>query len=96
MTEHSAGAQADSVRASRLFTARRTYVPLIEVNVFEDELTAEQTKDLIRRLTEAVTTVISPKIRDVVWVVIHEIKSGNWGAGGKPMGVDDIRKMISG
>ncbi len=71
-------------------------VPLIEVNVFEDELSPDQTKDLIRKLTEAVTTVVSPKIRDVVWVVVHEIKSGNWGAGGKPMGVDDIRKMISG
>jgi 4-oxalocrotonate tautomerase len=71
-------------------------MPLIEVNVFEDELTPDQTKDLIRKLTEAVTTVVSPRIRDVVWVVVHEIKSGNWGAGGKPMGVEDIRKMISG
>jgi len=71
-------------------------VPLIEVNVFEDELTQDQTTALIHKLTDAVTTIVSPKIRDVVWVVVHEIKSGNWGAGGKPMGVDDIRKMISG
>ncbi len=71
-------------------------MPLIEVNVFEDELTQDQTTALIHKLTDAVTTIVSPKIRDVVWVVVHEIKSGNWGAGGKPMGVDDIRKMISG
>ena len=71
-------------------------MPLIEVNVFEDELTQDQTTALIHKLTDAVTTIVSPKIRDVVWVVVHEIKSGNWGAGGKPMGVDDIRKMIGG
>ena len=71
-------------------------MPLIEVNVFEGELTQDQTTALIHKLTDAVTTIVSPKIRDVVWVVVHEIKSGNWGAGGKPMGVDDIRKMISG
>jgi 4-oxalocrotonate tautomerase len=84
------------VRASLAFAVRRSIVPLIEVNVFEDELTQDQTTALIHKLTDAVTTIVSPKIRDVVWVVVHEIKSGNWGAGGKPMGVDDIRKMISG
>ena len=71
-------------------------MPLIEVNVFEDELTQDQTTALIHKLTDAVTTIVSPKIRDVVWVVVHEIKSGNWGVGGKPMGVDDIGRMIGG
>ncbi len=62
-------------------------MPLIEVKVFEDELTREQTEDLIQKITDAVTGVVSPKIRDAVWVVVHEIKSGNWGAGGKVLGV---------
>jgi phenylpyruvate tautomerase PptA (4-oxalocrotonate tautomerase family) len=56
-------------------------MPLIEVNVFEDELTPDQTKDLIRKLTEAVTTVVSPRIRDVVWVRCprdQERKLGGW------------------
>ena len=71
-------------------------MPLIEVKVFEDELTREQTEDLIQKITDAVTGVISTKIRDAVWVVVHEIKSGNWGAGGKVLGVTDIRKVIDG
>ena len=71
-------------------------MPLIEVKVFEDELTREQTEDLIQKITDAVTGVVSPKIRDAVWVVVHEIKSGNWGAGGKVLGVTDIRKVVDG
>ena len=71
-------------------------MPLVEVKVFEDELTSEQTKDLIQKITDVVTTVVSPKIRDAVWVVVQEIKSGNWGAGGKVLGVTDIRKVING
>jgi len=71
-------------------------MPLVEVKVFEDELTPEQTKDLIQKITDAVTTVVSPKIRDAVWVVVHEIKSGDWGAGGKVLGVTDVRKVING
>ena len=69
-------------------------MPLIEVKVFEEELTGEQTKELILKITDAVTTVISEKLRDVTWVVINEVKSGNWGVGGKALGLQDIKKLI--
>jgi 4-oxalocrotonate tautomerase len=69
-------------------------MPLIEVKVFEGELTPEQTRDLIRMLTDAVTTVVSPKIRDAVWVVVQEIKSGYWGVGGNALGVNDVKRVV--
>jgi 4-oxalocrotonate tautomerase len=71
-------------------------MPLIEVKVFEDELKPEQTKDLIRRITDAVTTVTSEKLRDVTSVIVNEIKSGHWGVGGNALGLEDVRKIISG
>lgn len=71
-------------------------MPLVEVKVFEDELTPEQTKELIQRITDAVTTVTSEKLRDVTWVIVNEVKSGNWGVGGNALGVEDVRKIISG
>jgi 4-oxalocrotonate tautomerase len=69
-------------------------MPLVEVKVFEDELTAEQKQELIRKITDGVTTVISEKLRDVTWVIITEVKSGSWGVGGKVLGLQDIRRMI--
>jgi 4-oxalocrotonate tautomerase len=71
-------------------------MPLIEVKVFEDELKPEQTKDLIRRITDAVTTVTSEKLRGVTWVIVNEVKSGHWGVGGNALGLEDVRKIISG
>jgi 4-oxalocrotonate tautomerase len=71
-------------------------MPLVEIKLFEDELTEEQTKDLIRSLTDAVTNVISENLRDVTWVIVNEVKSGNWGIAGKPLRVDDVRKLING
>jgi 4-oxalocrotonate tautomerase len=71
-------------------------MPLIEVKVFEDELKPEQTKDLIRRITDAVTTVTSEKLRDVTWVIVNEVKSDHWGVGGNALGLKDVRKIISG
>ena len=71
-------------------------MPLVEVKVFEDELTPEQTKELIQKITDAVTTVTSEKLRDVTWVIVNEVKSGNWGVGGNALGLEDVRKLISG
>ena len=71
-------------------------MPLIEVKVFEDELTPEQAKQLIKRITDAVTSVTSEKLRDVTWVIVNQVKSGNWGVGGNALGLEDVRKIISG
>jgi 4-oxalocrotonate tautomerase len=71
-------------------------MPFVEVKVFEDELTPEQTKELIQRITDAVATVTSEKLRDVTWVIVNEVKSGNWGVGGNALGLEDVRKIISG
>jgi 4-oxalocrotonate tautomerase len=57
-------------------------MPLIQVKVFEDELSQEQSKDLINKITDAVTEVTSDKLRDMTWIIIDEVKSGHWGVGG--------------
>jgi 4-oxalocrotonate tautomerase len=54
----------------------------------------EQTKDLIQKITDAVTTVTSEKLRDVTWVIINQMKSGNWGVRGKALGLQDVKKII--
>jgi len=33
--------------------------------------------------------------RDVTWVVIEEVKDGQWGVGGNTIGLDDVRKIIA-
>ena len=74
----------------------RKKMPFVEVKLFEDELTQEQSKELIQKITNAVTEVTSEKLRDVTWVVISEVKSGNWGVGGNALGLDDVKKIMTG
>jgi 4-oxalocrotonate tautomerase len=71
-------------------------MPLVEVKVFEQELTKNQTQDLIAGITETVTSVTSEKLRDVTWVIVHEVRSGNWGIGGNALALDDVKKMMAG
>ncbi len=71
-------------------------MPLIQVDVFEDELSQEQSKDLINRITDVVSEITSEKLRDVTWVMINEVKDGHWGVGGNPLGLDDVKKLMAG
>ena len=32
---------------------------------------------------------------DVTWVMINEVKSGHWGAGGNTLGLDDVKKLMA-
>ena len=70
-------------------------MPFIQVDVFEDELSQEQSKDLIKKLTDVVTEVNSEKLRDVTWVIVNQVKDGHWGVGGNPLGLDDVKKLIA-
>jgi 4-oxalocrotonate tautomerase len=70
-------------------------MPFVEVKVFKDELSREQSQELIAKITDAVTAVTSEKLRDVTWVTISEVKSGSWGVGGKAMGLEDVKQLIA-
>ena len=70
-------------------------MPLIQVDVFEDELSQEQSRDLINKITDVVTEVPSEKLRDVTWVIINEVKDGHWGVGGNALRLDDVKKLIA-
>jgi len=71
-------------------------MPLINVKVFVGELSADQSKDLIGKITDAVTEVTSEKLRDVTWVIIEEVEDGCWGVGGNALGLDDVKKIMDG
>lgn len=71
-------------------------MPLIEVKVFKDELMPDQTRTLIEKITDAVVSVTSEKLRGVTWVIVSEVPSGNWGVGGAALGLDDVKKIIAG
>lgn len=70
-------------------------MPLIQVSVFENELSPELSRALIAKITDAVTAVTSDKLRAMTWVTINEIKDGHWGAGGAALGLDDVKQLIA-
>jgi 4-oxalocrotonate tautomerase len=70
-------------------------MPLVTIKVFNDELSQAQSQDLIEKITSCITEVTSEKLRDVTWVMIEEIKDGQWGVGGNSLTLADVKKLMS-
>ena len=67
-------------------------MPLIEIKVFE-EFSADEQSQLIRAVTDTMVAFTGESIRPHTWVVVHEVKSGQWGIGGTALGLADVRDL---
>jgi 4-oxalocrotonate tautomerase len=71
-------------------------MPLVNVKVIEDVFTPEQKRDIVERLTDAMVSVEGENMRPVTWVVVEEVRSGDWGIGGKPLTTGDVKALAAG
>ena len=60
-------------------------MPFTTVKVIEGVFSKEQKAQLIEKITEAMVEVEGESMRAFTWVVIEEVKSGDWAIGGKPI-----------
>ena len=68
-------------------------MPLIQVKLVEGTLSDEQKRELIRRFTDAVVAVEGEGLRPHTWVIIEEVKSGQWGAAGQAVTSADVKAL---
>lgn len=71
-------------------------MPLIHVKVIEGVLTTAQKHSLIAKLTDTMVSVEGENLRPVTWVVVEEIRSGEWGIGGQPLTTEGVHALIAG
>ena len=70
-------------------------MPLINVKLIEGVFSAEQKTQIIRKLTDAMVDIEGEAMRQVTWIVIEEVKSGEWGIAGKPLSTADVRALAA-
>jgi 4-oxalocrotonate tautomerase len=68
-------------------------MPLVNVRLIEGVFTPEQKGDMIRRITDAMVAVEGENLRGVTWVVLEEVRSGDWGIGGQGLTTADVRAL---
>jgi 4-oxalocrotonate tautomerase len=52
--------------------------------------------EIVERLTETMVSIEGANLRQVTWVVVEEVKSGEWGIAGKPLTTEAVRKLAAG
>jgi 4-oxalocrotonate tautomerase len=60
-------------------------MPIITIKVIEDVFTPDQKSEMIHEVTEAMVKVTGEEKRNGNWVLIEEVKVGDWAIGGKPV-----------
>jgi 4-oxalocrotonate tautomerase len=71
-------------------------MPLVKVNLLEGVFTPAKKQEMIRKITDALVSIEGEAMRSVTWVVIEEVKSGDWGMGGMSITVNDVRAVAAG
>ncbi|PKN27903.1 MAG: 4-oxalocrotonate tautomerase [Deltaproteobacteria bacterium HGW-Deltaproteobacteria-21] len=71
-------------------------MPLIEVKVIEGVFSPEQKREIVKKLTDAMVSSEGENMRQVTYCIVEEVKSGDWGIGGKPMTTEDVRSLAAG
>ena len=71
-------------------------MPLVTVKVIEGVFTPAQKKDMVRKLTDTMVSIEGENLRPVTWVVVEEVKGGDWAVGGNPLTAQDVQALAAG
>lgn len=71
-------------------------MPLVNVKVIEGVFTPQQKQGIVERLTATMVSIEGENLRQVTWVVVEGIKSGEWGIAGQPLTTEAVRKLAAG
>ena len=71
-------------------------MPLVQVKVIEGVFSDSQKKAMIEKITDAMVSVEGENMRQVTWVTIEDVKSGEWGIGGKVLTTEAVKPLAAG
>ena len=71
-------------------------MPLINVRLIEGVFDEDQKHAMIEKLTDTMVEIEGENMRGVTWVVIDEVKSGDWGLGGQALTTEAVHALAAG
>jgi 4-oxalocrotonate tautomerase len=71
-------------------------MPLIQVKLIEGVFTEAQKQQIVRELTDAMVSIEGENMRSVTWVIVEEVKSGDWGIGGRSLTAAAVKELAAG
>jgi 4-oxalocrotonate tautomerase len=77
--------------ASEIANAKGGTMPFIDIKVIEGAFTAEEKRELVESVSEAVIAIEGEALRPLTHTVVTESPSGGWAIGGKALTAEDVK-----
>lgn len=71
-------------------------MPFVNVKLIKGVFDKDQKQEMIQKLTETMVGIEGEAMRQVTWVTIDEVESGDWGIGGNALTAQDVRDLQAG
>jgi 4-oxalocrotonate tautomerase len=71
----------------------RTKMPLVTVKVTEGVFTQAQKQEMINKITDTMVEIEGENLRPVTWVLVEEVRSGDWGIAGNGLTTADVHAL---
>ena len=68
-------------------------MPLVQIKLIEGVFSEAQKKEMIKKITDTMVSIEGENLRQVTFVIVEEVKSGDWGIGGKAMTTTDVKAL---
>ena len=72
-------------------------MPIVEIKpLFENKLSKDDKKKLIADITDVLVSFWGENLRNNIWVIIQEEKTGNFGVGGQVITLETVKALRAG
>jgi 4-oxalocrotonate tautomerase len=71
-------------------------MPLVDVKLIEGVFDDAQKREMIEKLTDTMVEIEGENMRGVTWVVVEEVKRGDWDIGGQSLTTADVHALAAG
>ena len=68
----------------------------VNIKITEGVFSKKQKQEMIQKVTDTMVSIEGENMRPVTWVVVEEIKSGDWGIAGKGYTTEDVIALAEG
>jgi 4-oxalocrotonate tautomerase len=71
-------------------------MPVVNVRLMENVLSPEQKHQIAEQFTDTLVSVIGEPVRELTWVIVDDIRSGQLSIGAKPITTEAVKEMLAG
>ena len=68
-------------------------MPVANIKVIEGVFSDGEKRRMIEKVTEALVSIEGENMREGTVVIVEEVKSGDWGEGGKTLTTQDVKNL---